>query len=168
MASATLVLGGVVGMDFIVLDVSVLNERLQLGGGAKEVCRFVFVVSVEAAFDVSILGDFFGDENDLRGVDDRASIPGFRLVDRLLRRPARVDSAEIFCSLSTVRLFSISSLLLLRAFSSSVNFFSPGSPNDFVRNGITASFCASKCTTCGSTFFSLAIDGIGWRCCVVR
>ena len=47
-------------------------------------------------------------------------------------------------------------------------FISPGSTNGFGRNGIIAFFCFSQGTTCGSTSFSLAVDEIGWRCCVAR
>ena len=64
------------------------DERALYLGGVNEVCRFMFVLGIEGAFDG---GTTLNDEVDLRRVDDGATIPGHRESDRFLRRPARVN-----------------------------------------------------------------------------
>ncbi len=74
-------------MDLILLVVSVWDERALYRGGVNEVCRFMFVVGIDGAFD----GTTVKDEEDLRRDDDGTTIHGLLECDRLLRRPARVN-----------------------------------------------------------------------------
>ena len=87
-SSESLILGGVVTMDFVVLVVSAWDERSLYWSGINEICRLVFVaVGIEGTFDGTILED----EVDLRREDDGATFPELRESDRLLRRPVRVS-----------------------------------------------------------------------------
>ena len=76
----------------------------RLSHNSTPVCRSASIVSVVPA------GSALGDEDDLWVMEDCVVIPGLRIRDRLLRRPARVDDME---RVDDVESFRTSSSFLL-------------------------------------------------------